>query len=116
MAVERRRTPTFAEGRMIDVPGAELVEIGVRSDGKVVWVKVDGRCRLRVIEVEAIEIVDAREARGTSAAARSDAPREVGVRGTPRPPAGAARVSRVGAREDGGDRDSGPRKTAPLTP
>lgn len=116
MAVERRRAPTFAERRMIDVPGAELIEIGVRSDGKAVWVKVDGRCCLRVTDVEAIEIVDARVPRGTSAEARPDVLREMGVRGAPRPPAGAQRVSRVAAREDGEDRDPGPRKTAPLAP
>jgi len=46
--------------QMTDVIG-EYVEIRIRSDGKVVWINVDGICRCRVCNVKEIEIIDERK-------------------------------------------------------
>lgn len=40
------------DGQMLDITGPELCEIQVRQDGKVIWVNVDGRCVLRVCQIE----------------------------------------------------------------
>lgn len=116
MAIERRRAPTFVERRMVDVAGAELVEIGVQSDGKAVWIKVDGRCRLRVTAAAAIEVEDARLPRGTSTEPCCDAGLEVGARGAPHRPGDAPPMSEVAARGDGADREPERRKKAPTAP
>ena len=42
---------SFMEG-LLDVTGAETVEVQVRHDGEVLWVNVDGRCRLRVCQIK----------------------------------------------------------------
>lgn len=36
---------------MLDITGAETVQIQVRKDRKVVWVNVDGVCRLRICRI-----------------------------------------------------------------
>lgn len=41
-----------------DITGAELVQVVVRSDGKVLWVNVDGRCALRICRIEAPIIIE----------------------------------------------------------
>jgi hypothetical protein len=46
---------------MLDITGAQKVEIEIRADGKVVWVNVDDVCRLRVCRIEGITINDYRE-------------------------------------------------------
>lgn len=43
---------------MIDISGKE-VEIEIRQDGKVLWVNVDGICRLRASQIPKITITDA---------------------------------------------------------
>lgn len=42
---------------MIDITGAEIVEVQVRSDGKVLWVNIDGICRLRVNQINHLKIL-----------------------------------------------------------
>lgn len=39
-------------GEQLDITGAKRVEVRVRDDGCVVWVNVDGLCRLRVCRIE----------------------------------------------------------------
>jgi hypothetical protein len=48
-------------GRMIDLTEPTLVEIQIRSDGQVLWVNVDGECRLRVTGAKIISVVDPRQ-------------------------------------------------------
>ena len=43
---------------MQDITGAEVVEVIVRRDGRVVWVNVDGHCELRVCRIKGRVIVD----------------------------------------------------------
>jgi hypothetical protein len=45
---------------MLDVTGPQLVEIQIRSDGKVIWVNIDGVCLLRCCRIESLRIDDAR--------------------------------------------------------
>ena len=34
---------------MLDITAPEAVEIVIRADGKVIWVNIDGLCRLRFV-------------------------------------------------------------------
>jgi hypothetical protein len=34
--------------QMLDITAPEIVEVQIRSDGTVLWVNVDGVCRLRI--------------------------------------------------------------------
>ena len=45
----------------IDVTAPSLVEIEIRSDGKVIWIHVDGFTLLRACRIENLEIKDNRE-------------------------------------------------------
>lgn len=46
---------------MVDVTGPEQVEVLIRNDGKVIWINVDGVCRLRCCRiVNPITITDER--------------------------------------------------------
>lgn len=49
-------TPT----EMLDITEPELVEIDIRSDGTVIWVNIDGICRLRVCRVTQLILNDNR--------------------------------------------------------
>lgn len=42
--------------QLLDITGAEHVEILIREDKKVIWVNVNGVCRLRVCRIETLEI------------------------------------------------------------
>jgi len=48
------------EQRMADVTAPEFVEIQIRSDEKVVWVNVDGRCLFRACRIGKLIINDER--------------------------------------------------------
>jgi hypothetical protein len=45
---------------MGDITGAKIVEVLIRADGKVLWINVNGFCRLRICQIEKIEINDQR--------------------------------------------------------
>jgi hypothetical protein len=45
---------------LVDITAPQNVEIKIRSDGKVVWINIDGVCRLRACQVPKIDIIDAR--------------------------------------------------------
>ena len=46
---------------MIDLTAPEIVEVLVRSDGKVIWINIDGVCRLRACRINKLEINDERK-------------------------------------------------------
>jgi len=46
---------------MLDITGANTVELQVRGDGKVVWVNVDGVCALRICRIDEVIVNDERE-------------------------------------------------------
>ena len=45
---------------LTDITGPGIVEIQVRADGKVVWVNVDGICRLRCCQIKQLKLDDER--------------------------------------------------------
>lgn len=49
---------------MLDVTAPEEVEIQIRVDGKVVWVNIDGVCKLRACRVKKLTIIDERKDHG----------------------------------------------------
>ena len=48
----------------VDIAEAETVEVLIRADGSVVWINVDGLCRLRACRVKNIVINDERHKNG----------------------------------------------------
>ena len=48
------------EIRLLDITNPENVEIRIRGDGKVIWVNVDGICRLRCCGITCLDINDER--------------------------------------------------------
>jgi len=46
---------------MQDITRPEIVEIQIRSDGKVVWVNVDGVCALRACNIKEVIVIDERQ-------------------------------------------------------
>lgn len=46
--------------QMFDLNDSKEVEIQIRSDGKAVWVNVDGVCRVRVNNPVKIRLIDQR--------------------------------------------------------
>jgi len=46
--------------QQLDITGAEVVEVGIRNDGRVLWVNVNGICRLRVCRIKTLVLQDAR--------------------------------------------------------
>lgn len=42
----------------LDITAPELVEIKIRFDKKVVWVNIDGICRLRVCQIKNLKVQD----------------------------------------------------------
>lgn len=52
-------------GPSLDITQPEHgVEVRIRSDGKVLWVNVDGVCRLRVCMIDRLDIEDERDVQG----------------------------------------------------
>jgi len=49
------------EEEMWDITGAELVEIVIRDDGKVIWVNTEEGCILRICQIENVRLYDKRE-------------------------------------------------------
>ena len=47
--------------QMIDITAPSDVEVKIRSDGKVVWVNVDGICKFRACQIGKLELVDERK-------------------------------------------------------
>lgn len=45
---------------MVDITGPEVVEVVIRHDGTVVWVNVDGVCRLRCSKAKTLIVEDQR--------------------------------------------------------
>jgi hypothetical protein len=43
---------------MIDITGPGVVEVTVREDGSVLWINVDGICRLRICQIQQRLIID----------------------------------------------------------
>jgi hypothetical protein len=52
--------PTTIEAAeaMLDVMGAEVVEVIIRQDQKVIWVNVNGACILRVCRIDNLTFED----------------------------------------------------------
>lgn len=48
------------DGEFLDVFDAQEVEVAIRSDGRVLWINIDGRCRIRVLRPKNIAIDDRR--------------------------------------------------------
>jgi hypothetical protein len=46
---------------MVDIISPKNVQIQIKKDGKVVWINVDGACRLRCCRIGQLEIIDERE-------------------------------------------------------
>jgi hypothetical protein len=46
--------------QLLDITGAEHVEVLIRDDRKVIWVNVNGICRLRVCQIETLVVNDER--------------------------------------------------------
>lgn len=46
--------------QLVDINGPEVVEIKIRNDGKVVWINVDGICRLRACQIKQLILEDDR--------------------------------------------------------
>lgn len=51
------RSIAFADGQL-DIVGATHVEITVSKTGDRVWVNIDGRCRLRICQIEETVTLD----------------------------------------------------------
>ena len=45
---------------LVDITAPEGVELSIREDGQVIWVNVDGVCRLRCCQIKHLEIEDKR--------------------------------------------------------
>jgi hypothetical protein len=45
---------------MLDITAPTLVEVQVRRDGRVLWVNVDGACKLRICQIGELVLVDER--------------------------------------------------------
>ncbi len=45
-------TQVSIDDQMIDITGPEIVEVQIRDDGKVVWINIDGICRLRACQIK----------------------------------------------------------------
>lgn len=43
--------------QMVDITAPKTVEIQVRQDGKVVWVNVDGNCKLRCCRINELKLI-----------------------------------------------------------
>ena len=45
---------------MLDITGANEVEIEVRHDNSVIWVNVDGVCALRICRIKRVTLIGSR--------------------------------------------------------
>jgi hypothetical protein len=49
-------------GDMLDISGAEEVQVQIRHDARLIWVNVDGSCILRICKIKNFELADDRVA------------------------------------------------------
>lgn len=56
----RTRKLELSPDDMIDVTAPEILEILIRTDGKVVWINVDGVCRFRACKLKNLVLNDER--------------------------------------------------------
>ena len=47
--------------QLVDLKDVKAVEISIRDDGYVVWINVDGKCRLRIHNPEIVVVDDQRK-------------------------------------------------------
>jgi hypothetical protein len=47
---------TAEHDRLLDITGAKLVEVEVSKDQRVLWINVDGICRLRICQIDRLEL------------------------------------------------------------
>lgn len=47
-------------GPSIDITAPQAIEVLIRADGGVLWVNVDGICRLRICQIKEITLNDMR--------------------------------------------------------
>lgn len=50
----------FVPPEMLDITAPQVIEVEVREDGKVLWINIDGICRLRVCQINELVITDRR--------------------------------------------------------
>jgi len=50
-------------GHFLDLTEPECVEIEIQRDGKVVWINVNGLCRLRACKIKDLKLIDNRSDR-----------------------------------------------------
>jgi len=55
---------TIGEIQMLDITAPEQVQVLVNVDGSVLWVNIDGVCRLRVCRMKDLDIQDSRKWEG----------------------------------------------------
>jgi len=63
--MKKKVVPISRLPEQIDLHDSKVVELVIRDDGKVVWVNVDGVCRLRVCRIESLVIEDQRKKKRT---------------------------------------------------
>ncbi len=56
--------PAQIDVHMWDIAGANVVEVSIKEDGKVVWINLDGKCILRVCRVKNMVVDDRRSDKG----------------------------------------------------
>lgn len=56
---DKRYTMNIPE--MVDITSPRTVQVQIRSDGKVIWINVDGMCRLRCCQIEHLDVEDDRK-------------------------------------------------------
>ena len=47
--------------RMLYITAPTVVEVQIREDGRVLWVNIDGECKLRVSSIGLLSVLDDRE-------------------------------------------------------
>lgn len=60
------KIPYTDEQEMLDITQPEEVEVLVRADRKVLWVNVDGQCKLRICRIKNLTIIEESKRNGTS--------------------------------------------------
>lgn len=48
----------------IDITEPEVVQVDIKSDGKVIWINVNGICMFRACRIKNLEINDGRKING----------------------------------------------------
>ena len=52
--VDMQMTQIVYDGGMVDITSPEVVQIEISADRKIIWVNVDGVCRLRACRIECL--------------------------------------------------------------